>query len=337
MTKDDSLSDGEKLARVLLHYGLIESVESNRTKIMCPFHGDKNPSMSVNFDEGFFYCFGCGEHGDAEHFVRLIEKQQGSNDLAALKVYRSILKGAIDSKPLVQEIQSEVTRLNLRYLYDVAYDTYHGLKKVSWMSSEELEVVSVREYMEHRGFKPETLDLAGAKVTYRVNYPLIFPMRDNGTFKGWVCRTMDKEIESRRKYLYNKGFSRATTLVGDYGPKKLKGLKSRYVIVVEGYMDRLKFVQFGVENAVAILGWKMSESQMQKLRDAGIEVVVSALDNDECGRKGTAFLAKHFNVVRWCYLKGLKDPGDMDEASFKKMFSKTKQKLREAFRKDDKE
>lgn len=334
MTKNDSLSDGEKLARVLLHYGLIESVESNRTKIMCPFHGDKNPSMSVNFDEGFFYCFGCGEHGDAEKFVKKIEKQERDlNDLAALKVYGSIIKGAADGVKLVRDVQQEVARSSQKLLYDQAYDTYHGLKKVSWMSSEEPEVVNAMEYMERRGFTPDTLSAAGAKVTYRKNYQLIFPMRDNGIFKGWVCRTMIKEIEERRKYLYNKGFSRATTLVGDYGPKKFKGVKSKYVIVVEGYMDRLKFIQCGIDNVVAILGWKMSSQQIQKLKDEGINVVVSALDNDEPGRKGTKFLSEHFTTIRWCYLKGLKDPGDMDQMTCDKMYKRTKQKLREAFKK----
>ena len=28
----------------------------------CVFHDDRNPSMKLN--EGYFYCFGCGEHGD---------------------------------------------------------------------------------------------------------------------------------------------------------------------------------------------------------------------------------------------------------------------------------
>ena len=28
----------------------------------CPFHDDRTPSMKLN--EGYFYCFGCGVHGD---------------------------------------------------------------------------------------------------------------------------------------------------------------------------------------------------------------------------------------------------------------------------------
>lgn len=334
MKSIDSLPEGEKLARALLHYGLIDSVSSNQMKIMCPFHSDKNPSMSVNLDSGFYYCFGCAQHGNAESFVKALEKQErGLNDLAALRVYRSILRGTESAGVVVRRPRPEAVRRSQRALYDQAYDTYHGLSKVSWSGSDEPEVAHVREYMERRGFSPSTLAAAGAKVTYRNNYPMIFPMRDNGVFKGWVCRTTTKEVEERRKYLYNKGFSRASTLVGDYGPKKLSGLQSRYAIVVEGYMDRLKLMQLGVSNAVAILGWKMSAQQIEKLKSQGISVVVSALDNDECGRRGTEFLKKHFTVVRWRYLKGIKDPGDFDAASFGKMFNKTKQELRKVLKK----
>ena len=40
---------------------------------LCPFHGEKTPSFSVNAEEGFYYCFGCQAKGDAITFVRAIE------------------------------------------------------------------------------------------------------------------------------------------------------------------------------------------------------------------------------------------------------------------------
>jgi len=36
---------------------------------LCPFHGEKTPSFTVNDAKGFFHCFGCGAHGDAIGFV----------------------------------------------------------------------------------------------------------------------------------------------------------------------------------------------------------------------------------------------------------------------------
>lgn len=313
MTKDGK---GTNLAKVLWYYNLIPSTSSLSQKIVCPFHEDVNPSMIVNLDDGSWFCFGCNLSGDAIKFVKLMEaKYNNLNDLQAYKKYLRILKsdkcsGIKLSKSLVKQKPLQ------RQLYNEAYDYYHGLKRINWNDSGESEVISARDYMMNRGFSPDTLHKCGAKITYNQSYGLIFPMLDNGKFKGWVCRTMIKSIEQKRKYLYNEGFSRATTLVGTYGKKD-------YVFVVEGYMDRLKFVQFGEENVVAILGWKMSPQQIQKLKDKGITKVISALDNDDCGRKGTKFLQKHFNVTRFAYLKGIKDPGEMTQESFNKMIKRT--------------
>src|SRR5487761_2015644 len=37
---------------------------------LCPFHGEKTPSFSVNAEEGRYYCFGCRASGDQITFVR---------------------------------------------------------------------------------------------------------------------------------------------------------------------------------------------------------------------------------------------------------------------------
>ena len=313
--------DGTHLAKVLWYYNLLPNVNHYKHKIMCPFHGDVNPSLLVNLEEGRWFCFGCNESGDAIAFVKLMEKKYHKlNDLQAYRKYCEILKSKkcsdieIDQARIAREVKPQ------KQMYDEAYDYYHGLRTVDWLSDEETEVSSAKEYMGKRGFSPKTLNKCKAKVTYNNSYGLIFPMLDNGKFRGWVCRTMRKDIEERRKYLYNEGFSRATTVVGNYGKKD-------YVIVVEGYMDRLKFVQNGIEdNVIAILGWKMSQQQEEKLKAAGITKVISALDNDECGRKGTKYLEKVFgasNVTRFCYLKGIKDPGDMEPKTFRRMYEKT--------------
>lgn len=306
--------DGYKLAKVLKYYGLIDSYESTQ-KIVCPFHNDVNPSMIVDLVKGRFFCFGCNASGDALRFVKKMNPKL--NDLQACKKLQEIL----NSKK--SEVKKEYFRVRKRKpqkeLMDIAKDYYFGLSKVDWENDEQNEVVESRKYMCDRGFNAKTLTNCKAKVTYNKAYPIIFPMFDNKEFKGWVCRTNDKEVEKKRKYLYNEGFSRATTLCGNYDVKSP-------IFIVEGYMDRLKLKQYGVRNVVAILGWKMSNEQIMKLKNLGVTHVISALDNDECGKKGTDFLRKHFKVTRFAYLKGIKDPGEMDEKMFKKMYNRTKQK-----------
>src|SRR5437660_6595989 len=40
---------------------------------LCPFHGEKTPSFSVNAEEGLYYCFGCQAKGDVITFLREVE------------------------------------------------------------------------------------------------------------------------------------------------------------------------------------------------------------------------------------------------------------------------
>lgn len=330
----ETSTEGQDLAAVLLYYGMLDHVGSSAEKIVCPFHADRNPSMKVDFTDGSFYCFGCGARGKAKDFVKRYEKQNRSlDDLECEVKFRRILKD-VDKHETPKFIKPtlEATRSFQRQQYDEAYGYYHGLRAVPWMSPEYSEEESILEYMEARGFTASTLAKAKAKVTYRDPYQLIFPVLDNGKFKGWVSRTTDPEVASFRKYLYNTGFKKAWCLVGDYGVfdgelDSFGNSLDSYVVVVEGYMDRLKLIQLGVKNVVALFGWKMSEIQEQKLHDCGIINIVSALDNDDCGRKGTAWLRKRkFNVTRFCYLKGIKDPGDMNEKNFCRMWKRTMHK-----------
>jgi DNA primase len=316
--------NGEDLLKVFWYYNLIPSKSVGDTeKIVCPLHGDVNPSLLLDFNNGSWFCFGCQQGGDAKKFVKLIErKNNGLNDLQSYKKYLQILKSdkCSDVKYKTSAIKKRQSNANL---YNQAYDYYHGLKKIDW-NLDDQDLIQFKDYMLNRGFKVSTLNKCKAKITYNRNYGLIFPMIDNGKFKGWVCRTTIEEVEKRRKYLYNEGFSRATTLVGNYGSKN-------YIFIVEGYMDRLKFIQFGEESVVAILGWKMSQEQIQKIRSQSkIEYVISALDNDECGKKGSEYLRKVFGkqYIRFKYIKGIKDPGEMNQKLFDKMCKKTMEDLK---------
>lgn len=317
-------NEKNELAKVLWFYGLIGNVDAEEQKIICPFHEDANPSMIVNLKQGSYYCFGCHESGDALKFVQKMEKMRSkSNDLQGCKKFFQILKSDECSRIRIQRV--EKVKKTSKQMYAEAYDYFHGLSKVNWRKKSDLdEVNEVRSYMVKRGFTTSTLNKIDARVTFSKNYELIFPMLDNGKFKGWVCRTNIPEVEQKRKYLYNKGFRRKTSLIGNYGDNEV-------LFVVEGFMDRLKFIQFGVNNVVAILGWKASLHQIEKIKSKkNIKYIVSALDNDKCGIKGSKYLESIFKekYVRFAYLKGIKDPGEMSEETFNKMYRKTMNKIR---------
>lgn len=266
----------------------------------------------INLNEGVFYCFGCNASGNAIDFVKLANHDL--DDLSVFFKYFSILKSkktrSVGKRKFAIKNEKESIE-EKEHLLDVAHDYYFGLKTVDWF-----DIQDEAEYMKNRGFLPKTLNNCKAKLTMNRNYPIVFPMFDLGEFKGWVCRTTDPKIEKKRKYLYNKGFSRRSTLVGDY--------KSKTVVLVEGYMDHLKFKQAGVKNVAAILGWKITEQQINKLKANGVKTIISALDKDTCGNKGTEVLKKHFEVLRFQFPDSVKDPGDMNKKQFKIAIEKTK-------------
>lgn len=308
--------NGDALAKVLHYY----NYPSDEEKIVCPFHDDIYPSMQVNFSTGSCFCYGCQKSYDPIDFVKHFENE--SDDLKACMKLAKIMKSKTVSK--IKAKQPTIKRESNKQLLVEAEDFYYNLKTIDW----EYECSDELTYMLNRGFTRKSLNLCKAKYTYNKTYALVFPMFDNDEFKGWVCRTTLKTIEKRRKYLYNEGFSRATTLCGRYS-------KGKVVVICEGYMDMLKLRQFGLKNVVAILGWKATAEQIAKLKAKGIKHVISALDTDEKGRQGTAYLKNFFEVTEFQFPKGVKDPGDLDEQSFKIAFKKTKKKLNSGGKRDE--
>lgn len=300
----------EELIKVLDYYK-IEGVAQGEQKILCPFHADVNASLSINTNTGGWFCFGCQRGGDAYDFHRYYQESLGNtNDLDALIKYRTVLKsdGNHAISLLNQPNGASDTVKNRKYYRHKlreAKDYYYGLKQVDWT----VNTSETQAYMEWRGYNPKTLNALDARYTYNDSYPIIFPILDNGRFRGWVSRTHNPYLEKKRKYLYNEGFRRKYTLAGVYS--------SDTVMVVEGYMDYAKAVQLGVHDVVAILGWKITPYQVQKLQDAGVHTVIAALDNDVYGRRGISELQKHFKtVIVFPYPEGVKDMGDMSRGQY---------------------
>ena len=309
---------GKELAKVLIYYGIINDVISSDFNIICPFHEDINPSMRVSLDDGSYFCFGCGIKGNALDFVKNANPEL--NELQCCVELERILNS------------KEIKQLNVKYrkkrrvqnkqALNEAKDYYYGLRSTDWNNIENEEQQKILDYMKQRGFNARALNVAQCKANYNIAYPFLFPLLDNGEFKGWVGRTTNKYVEKKRKYLYNDGFRKRNTLCGTYEQNKV-------VFICEGYFDYLSLKTKGhLKNVVAILGWHISDEQVKKLKDKGITTVVSALDNDKCGIKGTEYLKKFFNVVRFEFPEGVKDTGEMTEQQIKKALKQTGRKLK---------
>lgn len=311
---------GKELAKVLIYYGLIADVVSSDFNIICPFHEDINPSMRICLTDGSFFCFGCEAKGNALDFVKKVHPEL--NELQACVLLEQILNSK-EVKTLNVKYRKK-RRLQNKQALNEAHDYYYGLRSIDWNDIHTKEEHEVLQYMKQRGFNERALNIAQCRTNYNIAYPFIFPILDNGEFKGWVGRTMNKYVEKKRKYLYNDGFRKRDTLCGNYEQNKV-------VFICEGFMDYLSLRTRGhLKNVVAILGWHISDEQVQKLKDKGVTTVVSALDNDSAGNKGTEYLKQFFHVIRFVYPDGIKDAGEMSEQQLKTAIRETKEDYKRA-------
>lgn len=50
------------------HFPEHKTLANGEWMVCCPFHDDKNPSMSINIDSGLYHCHGCDAQGDVIEF-----------------------------------------------------------------------------------------------------------------------------------------------------------------------------------------------------------------------------------------------------------------------------
>jgi len=299
------MNDFEK---VLYYYGFIDlEIVQTKFKIVCPFHEDVNPSMIIDLDKQSYYCFGCDVRGSPLDFVMEIEgikdKLQG-----ALKLKK--IKGKCKGKFIKHRV--EIDNVGFELGIEMAQQFYNKSRAIDWFSLNS-------HYLFKRGFKEITLNKCGARITGSYKYPIVFPMYDNMRFVGTLQRTTNKVIEAKRKYLYNKGFARSQALIGSYFKD--------WVFVTEGYLDKVKFNQFGIENVVAILGWKIAAKQVIKLRHF-TNKIICALDNTPSGEAGYEYLKSlGFEVIRFPFPEYIKDPGEMNKYNFEKAYKILKKEI----------
>ena len=317
-----SQAEGNTFIALLKYYGIFEPLD--KYKIVCPFHEDQNASLQINVSDAFFFCYaGCGAQGSSLELYKNFYKIQNPGKPPVSDLQASIAISKIVGYKFRQQSKDALrTPLKAKESYrqeiNQAREYYYNLPLPCWYKPSNTDAVSdeilqCREYMNGRGFSNSILTKFQAKPSMNKYYPIIFPLLENGIFRGYVMRTFDKEIEEKRKYLYNKGFRRQNALPGSFK-------HTDTVICVEGYFDLIKANQIGCKNVVCFLGWKASERQLQKLKRAKTKTIICALDSDEAGNKGYHYLQRiskqyGFKVKRLRYPKGIKDMGDIKQGS----------------------
>jgi DNA primase len=274
---------------------------------LCPFHGEKSPSFSVNADEGFYYCFGCQAKGDAISFVRAIEHLDFVDavrrlaDKAGITIHEDANSGRDSQKRKVfldaMERATEWYHERLLtgadagqardYLRSRGYDGAVVRRfRLGWAPDgwdtlcsglglgEEIAVGAGLGFVNRRG---RLQDAFRARVLFPICDPSGHPVALGGRIlpgssdPAKYKNSTETPIYSKRRTLYALNWAKHDVI------------KSGEVVVCEGYTDVIGLFEAGVERAVATCGTALAEEHVKLLRNFATRVVL-AFDADGAGQ-----------------------------------------------------
>jgi len=289
---------------------------------LCPFHGEKTPSFSVNAEEGLYYCFGCRASGDAIKWVRethhldFVDALRALADRAGIELHEDANAG-----PQRKE------RQEFMRVMDQAVSWYHE----RLMSSPDARVA--REYLKTRGIdgnvarrfklgwapdewdalaaslKLSEKDLSGTGLGFvnsrdrrqdalraRVIFPIFDPAGKAIAVGGRILPQFATRADGRVEAKYKNSpetpiYSKRRTLYA-LNFAKDDVIKSGEIIVCEGYTDVIAFFQAGMERAVATCGTALGEEHFKTMRNFAKRIVL-AYDADAAGQSAAA------SVYQW--------------------------------------
>ncbi len=268
---------------------------------LCPFHNDKNPSLSVSEDKGLYNCFACGASGDIFKFVQEKLNLDFSEALHYLADKHNIqLTGRREKskKPYFEILEN----LN-SWLVKIFQESDYGKPFRKYMNERGFDQQWCKEY--GIGVFPPQGQLLKSYILKKTNLereifleigliskaknnwePLAgrisFPIRDNiGRIRGFSARVLsdkNKKIAKYKNSMESEIFKKSQLLYNWDNAKKSKGP----LILCEGQSDVLRFEKEGIKGAVASMGTAFSEDHaymVKRVKDKAIVV----MDGDDKG------------------------------------------------------
>ena len=273
---------------------------------LCPFHDDKNPSMSVSPTKRVFKCFSCNTGGDVVTFVSKYK------NISARDAMREI--GASIGINVEFSKKEKLKQKNEKYyrIMQDASDFY------SFYLKHAEEAKAARDYLAERGLNSDiitkfNIGLAssndeiyklllskgylavdmqevglvrgiGANYTDVFKNRIMFPLTDlDGSICGFSGRkyivgdpdskymnTGDTVIFKKGQILYN--YARAIPYIK----------ANDKVYLFEGFMDVIAASRAGIENSIASMGTALTNDQIEAIKRLTNSVVI-CYDADEAG------------------------------------------------------
>ncbi|MFO7815766.1 MAG: DNA primase [Halanaerobiales bacterium] len=348
----DKVKEQTDIVEVVSEYVNLKRTGKNYQGL-CPFHQENTPSFTVNPDNQFYYCFGCGKGGDIFNFIMEIENITFYESLRLLAKKNNMEMP--DTKGYSKEYNRK--REKIFEIHQLAAKFYNYLLLNKQIGNEAFKYLSNRGYTEkdieryHLGYAPDSwhslynflskrdyenkiLTESGLIGNKNSNYydkfrdRIMFPIfNSQGEVIAFGGRRLNDEDENSPKY-YNSPetpiFHKSKNLYGlNWAKKGFRETNS--AIIMEGYTDVITAHKYGLNNAVASLGTALTPSQAKILKRY-IDTVYIAFDPDFAGEKATLkglnILKKVDLNVRVIELPEGEDPDDFIKEKGVKKFEK---------------
>ncbi len=277
-------------------------------KACCPFHVEKTPSFTVSPNKQFYHCFGCGAHGTAIGFLinyaqlSYIEAVQELASRTGIEVvyeqgsapepltnfddlYAILAQAAQFYRHQLRQSQVAINYLKKRGLTgEIARDFGLGYAPPGWDNL--LKTLGTDSDMRARLLKTGLIKQNDSGQRYdcfrdRVMFPILDRRERVIAFGGRKLA----ESEHEPKYLNSPEtplFQKSRELYGWHLARKVRPLQK--IIVVEGYMDVVGLVQYGISNAVATLGTATTREHLIHLF-RNVPEIIFCFDGDTAGQK----------------------------------------------------
>lgn len=317
----------------------------------CPFHNEKSASFSVSQPKQFYYCFGCGAHGNAIDFMMQHDRLSFPEAIEALarQVSMEVPHTAAhvkkdESLPALYDLMNQVTAFYYEQMrkspHAIDYLKKRGISgRIAQQFSLGYATNSFHQLLDQFGKteseRKKLLDTGliikkaeGGGHYDRFRDRIMFPIHDyRGRIIGFGGRIIDqgepKYLNSPETPLFQKGHE----LYGLHQVLKSNRQLDR-IMIVEGYMDVIALFQHGIDYAVATLGTATSPHHLQRLFRYTPEIVF-CFDGDEAGRTAAwralqvIFpLMQDSLQVRFLFLPDGEDPDSLVRKESKALFEK---------------
>ncbi|MBE3606699.1 DNA primase [Campylobacter sp. RM13119] len=292
------LLDVTDIVDVVSHYVPVKKMGAN-FKCVCPFHDDKNPSMSISPSKQIYHCFACKAGGNAIKFIMEYEKltyPEAIEKLASMAnftlTYTQDTLKLKDEKHILESINA-MYRADLyknedaiRYLYSRGInDAMIEKFELGW-AGESLKTIRL---LQNEQIEPkEALNIGIVKQNERGIYAsfsqrITFPIYTHTSkLVGFGGRTISnhpaKYINSPQSEVFDK-----SRLFYGYHLARANIAKKHQIIITEGYLDVIMLHYAGFDNSVAVLGTALTEKHLPLLkRDDELNVLL-CFDGDDAG------------------------------------------------------